>query len=80
MDVTGLASLRAAEKLLDGSFRVTLQGAPPCPNAMEASDGLRTWMLVRTETLVADGTLRFIGVVPSGLGQRFYPARLVGAP
>ncbi len=75
VDFTVLASLRSAEVLADGSFRVTLLGEPDRPYAIEFSDDLKAWTPLRTETVKPDGTLTFTDSATAGLGQRFYRAR-----
>jgi hypothetical protein len=75
-----LASLRSAEVLADGSFRVTLLGEPHRQYAIEASEDLKAWTSLRTETVSAAGTLRFVDATALGATQRFYRAVRMALP
>ena len=61
----------------DGTFLFRLTGEPARPYAIEVSEDLNDWSVLKTNTVSSDGTVIVDDPTASGYSRSFYRARLV---
>ena len=70
-------SLESLERRRDGTFLFRLTGEPGRPYAIEVSEDLNDWSVLKTNTVSSDGTVIVDDPTASGYNRSFYRARLV---